>query len=148
MSTRGRPFEPGNKLGRGRPHGSKNKRTLIGNELLEKHGEALVRKGIVLALKGDVSLLRALLPYVLTRPKDRPAATGPLPLATIQDLANTLDSIAKRVAEGDLPLDQTRDIINIIEERRRLIHTEELEARVAKLEQALSSNADPCDRAA
>ena len=41
---RGRPFEPGNHFGRGRPKGSRNKRSLVANELLIEHGEAIVRK--------------------------------------------------------------------------------------------------------
>ena len=32
--TRGRPFAPGNKLGRGRPRGSRNKATLVFQKML------------------------------------------------------------------------------------------------------------------
>jgi len=75
---RGRPFEPGNKLGRGRPPGSRNKRTLLGQALLEEFGEAVIRRALSLALQGDSPMIRALLPYLLTRPTDPPPKTGPL----------------------------------------------------------------------
>jgi hypothetical protein len=34
--VRGRPFEPGNKLGRGRPKGSRNKAKSPGQDLLQE----------------------------------------------------------------------------------------------------------------
>src|ERR1043166_262097 len=49
--SRGVPFQPGNKLGRGRPRGGANKSSLPGSKLLVKYGEAVVRKCIAMALK-------------------------------------------------------------------------------------------------
>jgi hypothetical protein len=57
---RGRPFEPGNKLGRGRPPGSRNKKTLIIQEILDEYSPAVIRKTLAKALQGEVSLLRML----------------------------------------------------------------------------------------
>jgi hypothetical protein len=31
----GRPFQPGNRFGRGRPKGSRNKKTLLSHEILD-----------------------------------------------------------------------------------------------------------------
>ena len=39
---RGRPFQPGNNLGRGRPKGSRNRKTLLAEELLDSHAEAVL----------------------------------------------------------------------------------------------------------
>ena len=58
---RGRPFEPGNKFGRGRPRGSRNKKAIELQQLLDEYLPALMRKAIAMALQGDVSLLRMLL---------------------------------------------------------------------------------------
>jgi hypothetical protein len=54
---RGKPFEAGNKFGKGRPRGSRNKRTEL-MELMEDHGEALIRQCQVMALKGNPTALR------------------------------------------------------------------------------------------
>ena len=48
----GRPFEKGNKMGRGRPPGSRNKRTVF-QEAMEEHGVPLIKQCKLLALKGD-----------------------------------------------------------------------------------------------
>jgi hypothetical protein len=52
----GRPFERGNKAGKGRPPGSRNKKSNL-LEMLEGRGEAIVTKGIFMALSGDRALL-------------------------------------------------------------------------------------------
>jgi len=63
---RGRPFPPGNG---GRPPGSKNKSTQIAAALLEDDREALLRKGLELAKRGNVRLLIFFLSRLL--PRDR-----------------------------------------------------------------------------
>ena len=37
MAQRGRPFQPGNKFGRGRPRGSRNKKTILIEEFLAEN---------------------------------------------------------------------------------------------------------------
>jgi hypothetical protein len=49
---RGRPFEAGNKFGGGRPRGSRNKRSLLAQQLLDSHGEAVVGRALVVAVSG------------------------------------------------------------------------------------------------
>jgi hypothetical protein len=47
----------GNKFGRGRPRGSPNKRTAL-MELMEDHGEEMIKQCKVVAYKGDRTALR------------------------------------------------------------------------------------------
>src|ERR1700674_4560184 len=52
--SRGLPFEPGNKFGRGRPKGSRNKSTFpAAKRLLEEHAERLMRKNIAEGLQSN-----------------------------------------------------------------------------------------------
>lgn len=55
---RGRPFAPGNTLGRGRPKGSRNKAQSPGQDLLDEYAPHLVRKCISMAMQGDPGALR------------------------------------------------------------------------------------------
>jgi hypothetical protein len=57
MSERGRPFEPGNQFGQGRPPGSKNKKSLLLQEMLLDHGEEIMLTLIKRAKKGDRAAL-------------------------------------------------------------------------------------------
>jgi hypothetical protein len=55
---RGRPFERGNKLGKGRPSGSRNQRTVFA-EMMDRHGVAVIKQCLVRALqKGDPTAMR------------------------------------------------------------------------------------------
>src|SRR5260370_21634732 len=60
----GRPFGRGNKIGKGRPPGSRNQRTVFA-EMMDSHGEALIKQCQVLALKGDPTALRLCLERLL-----------------------------------------------------------------------------------
>jgi len=63
---RGRPFQSGNNLGRGRPKGSRNRKTLLAEELLDSHAEAVVSQALA-PRKGDAQVLRILLGHILPR---------------------------------------------------------------------------------
>jgi hypothetical protein len=108
MVTKGRPFEPGNKLGRGRPRGSRNKNSLLTRELLDSHGEALVRKAVLQALKGDVPMLRALLAHILPRRTEPPVKTGPLPVGTAEQISQSSQGVLQKVASGKMTTSQAR----------------------------------------
>jgi hypothetical protein len=98
MMKKGRPFEPGNKFGCGRPRGSRNKKSLAAQQLLDSHAESVVRKALVEAMKGDAPLLRTLLGHILPRRRDAPVKTGPLPVHTAEELG--FHSRAKRCASA------------------------------------------------
>src|SRR5439155_25334874 len=55
---RGRPFEPGNKYGRGRPKGSRNKEKYPGEKILDEYGPHIMFKCISQALNGDHPSMR------------------------------------------------------------------------------------------
>src|SRR5258708_7902872 len=131
--SHGKPFASGNKFGRGRPRGSRNKRSLIPQELLESHAEPLLRKALALALEGDTQIISKLLPYLLPRPKEPPVKTGPLPSATTEEIAQSIDSILKQVSTGQLTVSQAQELVALFEERRHLIETQGFDARLRAL---------------
>jgi len=131
----GRPFEPGNKLGRGRPRGSRNKNSLLTRELLDRHGEALVRKAVLQALKGDVPTLRALLAHILPRRTEPPVKTGPLPMGTAEEISQSSQALLEKVASGKITPSQARDIHAMLEAQRKIIETESFDNRLRAIEQ-------------
>jgi hypothetical protein len=54
---RGRPFPPGNRFGRGRPKGSRNKRSAQALQILDQYSESLIKKCIAKGLEGDTRAL-------------------------------------------------------------------------------------------
>jgi hypothetical protein len=141
--TRGRPFKPGNKSGKGRPKGSRNKRTLTANQMLDENREAIFQKVIEQALAGDGALLRTLLGYLMPQPKEQPVNIGPLRMSTAANLVQSNETVLKKVVSGQITVSQATQISEIIEKRRRLFETQILSDRVGALERSLPKPPEP-----
>ena len=132
---RGRPFQPGNKLGRGRPQGSRNRTTQLAEELLNSRTEAIMSQALALAEKGDSQVLRILLSYILPRRRELPLKTGPLPMGTVEELSQASEKLMNQVTSGQIGLSDARGIADLLEHRRHILETENLEKRVRAIEQ-------------
>jgi hypothetical protein len=122
---RGRPFEPGNKFGRGRLRGSRNKKTLPAQQLLDEHGESIVRKALIKGLEGDARMLQTLLPYLLQRRKDLPLHTAALRTTTATELSQSFEVVLQKTCSGQITLGHAPKLTDLIEARRQLLQTEE-----------------------
>jgi hypothetical protein len=135
MAVRGKPFQLGNKLGRGRPRGSRNKTTMAAQELLNSHSESAVRTAILMAVKDkQPAIMRAVLDRILPVRKEAPVNIGSLPTATISDVSKSSQSVVKKAASGKLTITEAQGIADLLEGRRKVIETEELAPRIAALE--------------
>ena len=99
--------------------------------LLEGETEAITRKAIELAKAGDTVALKLVLERLL--PKSR-AVRIDLPMRTLADLDQAGETVREALAEGAVTLDEVRSLAGLLEARRRLIETTELERRLAALE--------------
>jgi len=123
-------FAPGNP---GRRPGCRNKATLAALALLEGEAEALTRRCIELALAGDPTAMKLVLDRVL--PKGR-APKIRLPMRTLAELDQATGVIGYALAEGQVSLDEVGQLSALVEARRRVIATTELERRLVALEAA------------
>jgi hypothetical protein len=134
MPGRGKPFEPGNKLGRGRPRGRRNKTTVMAQQLLDSHAESLARKCLVSALQGDSKAMHLCLDRVLPARRELPVKIGKLPLGTAAELSQASELVTQKVAAGQLTASQGHAIAELIERRRKVLETEDLDRRLQALE--------------
>lgn len=70
MNKRGQPFQVGNTFGRGRPPGSKNKKSLALQGLLLENGEEIISTLIERAKQGDRVALTLCVERLIPRLKD------------------------------------------------------------------------------
>ncbi|SRR5258706_12075612 len=129
MESRGRPFEPGNKFGRGRPHGSRNRTTLIAHEMFQSHAPEIVNKCLELALQGDSGALRLCLERVAPVRSKRPVNLGSVPMGTVAELSQASDIVLRKVISGQLPILEARGMAQLIADRRKVLLIEEEEKR-------------------
>ena len=133
--NRGRPFQPGNKYGRGRPRGSSNKRTLAFEEMLGEHGEALVKKCVVMALQGDSAAMRLCMDRLVPHCKQSPAQFRLPSLNTPTELVRAQAAVLEAFSQGQLTGPHAQTMSDLLEKHRRFIETEQIETRLHALEQ-------------
>jgi hypothetical protein len=142
MPGQGRLFEKGNQMGRGRPCGSRNKRTIFA-EAMEGHGEAIIKQCQVLALKGDPTALRLCMDRLLPAcPPSNNRFQLPL-IKTTVDLGPAWQSVLKQVALGRLSVHEGEALAGMLENRRRAIEAEELDARLRAIEEKVATHNKP-----
>jgi hypothetical protein len=118
----------------GRPPGSRNKTTLMMQELLEGEGGSLVRKAMEMALGGSTHAMRLCLERLMPPQRER-LIDLPLPdVKTVQDSSTALSKILSAVGEGRITPGEGETLARILEAQKRVIEVEDLERRIADLE--------------
>src|SRR5258708_1806408 len=102
MKTRsglGRPFQAGNKHGKGRPAGSRNKATIALEALLDGEGDAILRKAIELAKAGSEIGLRLCLDRLVPPRRERLIRLRlPSEITTAQGTSRAVASVISALA--------------------------------------------------
>jgi len=144
---RGRPFEPGNTLGRGRPKGSRNKSKSPGQDLFDEYAEHLIRKGIALALAGDTNALRICMDRVSPARRDAVVQMNLPAIRKAQDLDKAAEKVSQGLRRGKITPVEAGRMMNILEGRLKIFETVELAGRIEKVEEKMAA-ADALPRAA
>jgi hypothetical protein len=118
----------------GRPRGSRNKRTLLAEHLLESDAEAIVRTMIERAKEGDMAAVRLCVDRICPRVTDRPAGFELPPLARAADAPSAMAAIAQALADGDLSSAEAADLGRFVESFARAFSEADQELRLARLE--------------
>ena len=137
---RGRPFQPGNKYGRGRPPGSRNKTARVWQAKLDSHGENLINRCMYMAHQGNPTALRLCMERLMPARRHRTVQFKVPPVKTLADVDAASQSVLSDVARGQLTPAEGQAVSGLLEGRRRVIETQEMEQRIRALEQAQSSN--------
>jgi predicted DNA-binding protein (UPF0251 family) len=132
---RGRPFEPGNTAGRGRPKGSRNAPKPPGQELLDEFAPHITRKCISIALQGDRVALRLCMERISPARQDACIQMNLPRIKKAEDLEKAAEKVTQNVGRGKITPIEGEKVMNILQIRSRLIETGQLENRVEKLEE-------------
>jgi len=122
----------------GRPPGSRNRATRAAEALLDREAEALGRKAIEMALRGDSTALRLCLERLVPPRKDSPVQFDMPNIANAKDAGEAAKAVLSAVATGDLTPAEAGSVMAIIERYSRVTEVAEFEARLDVLEQAIA----------
>ena len=127
-----KPGESGNP--KGRPVGSRNKASILAQQMLDSEVETLVRRCIDLALAGDQTALRLCLERLLPPRKDMPVKLALPNIEGPQDLIKALAAVLAAVSGGELTPQEAAPLGQLLEAMRRSIETNSLDERLEALE--------------
>ena len=130
---RGKPFAPGNRSGKGRPVGSRNKATLLLKEMMEGEAPAVGRKLIELVQKGVMPAIKIYMDRVYPLQRERPVALDLLKIVTADDLRAAHATVVKEMALGNITPTEAERVTNVLEFRRKSIETEDLARDLAEV---------------
>lgn len=135
MTTRGRPFERGNRANpTGRPKGARSRAAVALEAILEGDASDIVRKATELAKAGDPVALRLCLDRLLPVRRDRPVLFELPPIETTSDLPKATNALLQAVASGQLTPSEASDLGKAVDAHVRAIEAADLSERLARLE--------------
>jgi len=125
----------------GRPRGSRNKTTVLMQNLLEGEAEAIARKAIEMAKDGDMAAIRVCMDRLASIRRKDPIAFELPPVDKARDSVAAMAAVVAAVAAGDLTTSEAAEVAKIIDIYVRALATTAFEERLEKLERAANMSA-------
>jgi hypothetical protein len=134
------PFEKGESGNpAGRPRGSRNRTALLMENLLSYEAEAIGRKAVEMAIKGDMAAIRLCMDRLAPARKDEPVAFELPPLEKPADSVAAAATLVAAVAEGELTPSEAAQLAKVIEVYVRAIETKVFDERLTSLEKEVAA---------
>jgi len=128
---RGRPFRPGNP---GRPPGSKNRTTLLVEQLVADEAERITRKLIQLALGGNVRCIQHCLERLSPPRNVRPVDLQLPAIKDARDIVAAMAAITTGVTDGSLTAEEAGHLMHVLDGYAKALTTYDLASRLEALE--------------
>ena len=124
------PFQPGQSGNpAGRPRGSRNKKTILLETLVDGEAEAVMQKMITLAKMGHDGAMRLCVERMMPPRRERPV---PLPLPRIEtgaDVRQATADVIEALAEGDVTPKEAEHLLRAIAGAAVILQSSEVAAQ-------------------
>jgi hypothetical protein len=137
---RGRPFPKGvsgNPIGK-RP-GTRNRATIIAEEMLDCETRPLLRGAIEDAKDGDRVMSRFCLARIIPPRRERPVRFALPPIRSAADLHAAMAAVLEAVSRGDITVGEAYELSQTVDTFIRAIDSSDFERRLQKLEAAAAT---------
>jgi hypothetical protein len=131
----------------GRPRGSRNRTTILMQDLLAGRAEAIGQKLVELAENGDIAAIRICMERLAPAGKDEPVDIGLPPIEKPSDSVAAAQAIVAAVAAGDLTATEAAGLAKVVDIYVRAVETKGFDERLTTLENVpprLPLNQDNC----
>lgn len=118
----------------GRVAGTRNRATMLAEQLFDGACGALANKAVAMALDGDAVALRLCIGRIIAPRRHRPTSFALPPLRSAADLAPAMAAIAEAVAEGTISTGEAWELSQVVDIFIRAIEAGEFDTRLQRLE--------------
>jgi len=118
----------------GRAAGTRNRATVLAEQLFDGATAALATKAVAMALDGDAVALRLCIGRIIAPRRHRPTSFRLPPLHRAADLAPAMAAIADAVAAGEISTGEAWELSQFVDTFIRAIEAGEFDARLQLLE--------------
>ena len=125
---------PGNKPGRGRPRGSRNKKNLAYDALVEKDAIEIIKQVIAKALEGDMNAAQVILSRIWRVPRDRLVKIDLPPVGCTAEVPAFIGAVLRAVADAKITPAEGDSLAAIIARLQSAVTLVELEQRIWQIE--------------
>jgi hypothetical protein len=129
----------------GRPKGSRNKATLLADQIFDeklfgedRKADAIIAKAIDLAAGGDTTCIRLCLDRIAPIRRDRPVCFELPSMKEAKDAVGASAAIVAAVASGELTPIEAAELSKVVDSYARTLQAVEFEERLLKLERAIT----------
>jgi len=127
----------------GRTPGSRNKATESAEILLEGEAEALTRKAVDLALKGDPMALRLCVDRLIPPRRGRRVQLANVPsVGSVAELSPTMAAITTAATSGEITPSEAAELARVVEIYARAVEVTDFDRRLRQLEQQYAENGE------
>lgn len=133
-APRGRPFLPGNRMGQGRPKGSRNKAASPVQQVLDQYGEPVMRKCTSMALQGNIAAMRMFLDRILPARRDAGIRLNMPPTRTLLDVDKAGEKVTQGMKRGDMTPSEAETMMKVLKMKGEMVERGPLETRLKKEE--------------
>lgn len=131
-------FQAGNKHGKGRPQGSRNKVTIAAENVFDSDSTAIARKAVDMALDGHAGMIKLVLERIVPVKRSTPVKLPDMPTVTgIIDASQLTGYVLGAVADGKLSPVDGEIVSRSCERHLRALQVSDLEQRLSELEEKL-----------
>ena len=131
-------YRKGKPPGPGRPPGSRNKSTLLLDEIGREGLEEVIRKVSEAAREGNMRAASILLARAWPRGRGRPVVLDLPPVETAGGVVQAHAAVVAQMATGEITPDEASTVTDVLESQRRAIETHDHERRIKELEEKKS----------
>jgi hypothetical protein len=138
---RGQPFELGNKLGKGRPPGSRNKKSIF-QEAFELHGKEIIDNIKLQALKSNPTAMKICAERLAPICKAPNSQFRIHRLRSAADMPKVISEVLREVAAGKLSAQEGESVGRLVGGYGSALETSEFGERMETMEQKNSETED------